>query len=93
MRLPFQNLALGSCFESKECVNELAELFFGLGDGDVDISGSRKVVVTKDIGFFVIERGRWTRVLRDVQMQGKIRFVCSWDHRKIARPGGYGRLQ
>ena len=75
MGLLFQNLALNSCFESKECINELAELFFGLGDGDADISGSRKVVVTENIGFFMIERGSWTRVLRDVQMQRKIRFV------------------
>jgi hypothetical protein len=64
MRLLFQNLSLGSCFECMECIDELAELVFGLGDGDADISGSRKVVVAENIGFFVIDRGRGTRVLR-----------------------------
>jgi hypothetical protein len=53
MRLLFLYFPLGSCFEGIECINEDAELVFGRGDSDANISRSSKIVVAENIGFFI----------------------------------------
>lgn len=57
MRLLVEQLPLGSCFERDECVDELDELVFGLGDRDADVGGGGEIVIAKDIGCCVGDRG------------------------------------